>query len=238
MIDQVLLTTLRIFTTLAGAPLTNATGFLFERKKRLFLVTSGHVVCDPESGHHPDGLTVNVHTDRNNIAEVTGFAIPLLKEGKPLWRDARDEGGQVDLAVVEIDRNAWPKSAFYTTFRRRHIPSPDAAIPVGSRLLTLGYPMGFQDDLHQLPVARQAALASPFGLRFQGKGYFLVDAWTHRGISGAPVVRPTGERGAFPYQLVGIHSSRLEANARDPEHDEVLGLNAAWYADILDRLTQ
>jgi predicted nucleic acid-binding Zn ribbon protein len=31
-------------------------------------------------------------------------------------------------------------------------------------------------------------VASAFGMRFQGLGYFLTDARTHRGTSGAPVV--------------------------------------------------
>jgi len=42
--------------------------------------------------------------------------------------------------------------------------------------------------LHHLPVARQAVIASAFGIRFQGQGYFLTDARMHRGTSGAPVV--------------------------------------------------
>lgn len=39
------------------------------------------------------------------------------------------------------------------------------------------------DTLHHMPVARRAALASSFGLRFQGEGYFLTDARSHRGTS-------------------------------------------------------
>jgi len=45
----------------------------------------------------------------------------------------------------------------------------------------VGFPLGFHDTLHHLPVVRQAALASSFGLRFPGNGYFLTDARTHRG---------------------------------------------------------
>jgi hypothetical protein len=48
--------------------------------------------------------------------------------------------------------------------------------------------------LHHLPVARQAVIASAFGSRFQGQGYFLTDARMHRGTSGAPVVAPMMER--------------------------------------------
>ena len=52
----------------------------------------------------------------------------------------------------------------------------------------IGFPLGFHDTLHHLPVARGAVIASSFGLRFEGQGYFLTDARTHRGASGAPVV--------------------------------------------------
>ncbi|MNG28274.1 hypothetical protein D3C84_1135160 [compost metagenome] len=77
-------------------------------------------------------------------------------------------------------------------------------------------------------------------MRFQGKGYFLVDARTHRGSSGAPVVmRATGGHEAdFPWILLGVHSSRLDDGSRDAELDEALGLNCAWYANVLLSLTQ
>ncbi len=69
---------------------------------------------------------------------------------------------------------------------------------------------------------------------------FLTDGRAHRGISGAPVVmRDTGPAtGALPWRLLGIHSSRLDMGNRDQVLDESLGLNGAWYADILLTLTQ
>jgi len=106
----------------------------------------------------------------------------------------------------------------------------------------VGFPLGFHDTLHHMPVVRQAGLASSFGMRFQGKGYFLTDARTHRGTSGAPVVMrvtdPESGLGDLPWLLLGVHSSRLDVGTRDLELDEALGLNCAWYADILLTLTQ
>jgi hypothetical protein len=105
--------------------------------------------------------------------------------------------------------------------------------------------------LHHLPVVRQAVIASSFGLRFQGQGYFLTDARTHRGTSGAPVVMRWGadmsaagrERmvhgdADLPWKLLGVHSARMDMKTRDLEQDESLGLNCAWYADILMTLTE
>ena len=83
---------------------------------------------------------------------------------------------------------------------------------------------------------------SSFGLRFQGHGYFLTDARTHRGTSGAPVVMrmadPKTAPDDLPWKLLGVHSARLDAGNMDMQVDEILGLNCAWYADILMTLTK
>jgi hypothetical protein len=43
---------------------------------------------------------------------------------------------------------------------------------------------------------------------------------------------------ALPWRLLGVHSMRLDVGHRDLVRDESLGLNCAWYADILLTLTQ
>jgi S1-C subfamily serine protease len=115
-------------------------------------------------------------------------------------------------------------------------------VEVGSSLLIVGFPLGFHDALHHLPVVRQAIIASSFGLRFQGKGYFLTDARMHRGTSGAPVVQRAperrGPRSTLPWMLLGVHSAQFDMGTRDSKIDESLGLNCAWYADILMTLTE
>ena len=109
-------------------------------------------------------------------------------------------------------------------------------------MLVVGFPLGFHDTLHHLPVVRQAAVASSFGVRFQGQGYFLTDARTHRGTSGAPVVmRAAAARrddDVLPWKLLGVHAARMDMRTRDRQQDESLGLNCAWYADILLTLTE
>jgi hypothetical protein len=113
---------------------------------------------------------------------------------------------------------------------------------VGTSVLIVGFPLGFHDTLHRLPVARQAVIASAFGIRFQGNGYFLTDARMHRGTSGAPVVSrgPTqcAGRAELTWMLLGVHAARMDVANRDVHLDEHLDLNCAWYADILLTLTQ
>jgi hypothetical protein len=44
--------------------------------------------------------------------------------------------------------------------------------------------------------------------------------------------------GDLPWILLGVHSAVIHVGARDLNIDEALGLNCAWYADILLTLTE
>ena len=242
MIEPLLLTAARVCTFLQHAALTNASGFFFERDQRLFLVTSRHVVIDAPSKHFPDRIEIELHIDPDNMANSTGFSIPLYRDGKSVWRQGQDAAGAIDVAVIELERAALPPTTAYRAFTPQHMLGRFDQVEVGSSLLMVGFPLGFHDTLHHMPVVRHAVIASSFGLRFQGEGYFLTDARTHRGTSGAPVVMRATEddpaRGDLPWMLLGVHSARLDVGTRDLELDEALGLNCAWYADILLTLTE
>ncbi len=241
MIEPILLTAARVCTFDGNRPMTNASGFFFARNERLFLVTSRHVVIDEPSKHYPDRIEIELHIDAENLARSTGFSIPLYHDGKSIWRQGSDGSGGVDVAVIELEQMVLPSSTVYRAFTPAHLPRGFERIEVGSSLLVVGFPLGFHDTLHHMPVVRQAVIASSFGLRFGGEGFFLTDARTHRGTSGAPVVMRTADgdpqHGDLPWLLLGVHSARLDVG-RDSEADEALGLNCSWYADILLWLTR
>lgn len=239
--EPILLAAARISTFDGQRPLTGASGFFFERENRLYLVTSRHVLIDEPSQHFPDRIEIELHTRLDNLTQSTGFSMLLYRDGQSVWRDGSDGGGEIDVAVIEIDRAALPPDSVLQAFTPAHLPGVHDAIEVGDALLVVGFPLGFHDLMHHLPVVRQATIASAYGLRFQGKGYFLTDARTHRGTSGAPVLKrddaPTAATQALPWKLLGVHSSRMDMAGRDQAQDEALGLNCAWYADILLTLT-
>lgn len=240
-IEPVILTATPVFTFNGPRRLTNASGFFFERDGRLFLVTSRHVMVDEASEHFPDRVEIELHIDPDNMARSVGFSIPLYRDGKSAWRQAIDPGGAVDVAAIEIERDALPSTAVYRPFTPAHLPAGSDQVAVGTSLLIVGFPLGFHDTLHHLPVVRHAALASSYGLRFQGQGCFLTDARTHRGTSGAPVViypaESNGTHGDLACTLLGVHSAVFDVGSRDLNLDEALGLNCAWYADVLLTLT-
>jgi hypothetical protein len=242
LIESLLLAVTRVSTFLANQPLTGATGFFFERDERLFLVTSRHVVLDEASNHHPDRLEIELHVDPQNSAAVSYLSMPIYNGGQPVWRQCVDSGGTVDVVAVEIQRPALPKSILFSAFTPAHLVAELDRIEVGDPVLIVGFPLGFHDNLHHLPVARQAVISSAFGIRFQGQGYFLTDARMHRGTSGAPVVarmsRVGSGRGDLAGMLLGVHGSRMDVSDRDIAQDERLDLNCAWYADVLLTLTE
>jgi trypsin-like peptidase len=242
MIESLLLSVTRVSTLLGEQQLTNATGFFFERDGRLFLVTNRHVVLDEASDHRPDRLEIELHIDPENVAATTHFSIPLYRGTQPVWREGIDPAGTVDVVALQLERAALPEKLLLQPFTSNHLIDQLDEIEVGTRVLIVGFPLGFHDTWHHLPVVRQAIIASAFGVRFQGQGYFLTDAQMHRGTSGAPVVaRVTTQRsgrGELPWMLLGVHAARMDVTNRDAEQDERLNLNCAWYADIIMTLTE
>ena len=239
-IDSLLLAATRIATFEHQRGLTNASGFFFERDGRLYLVTSRHVLIDKPSKHFPNRIEIEIHTQVQDLAKSARISLMLYENGKSRWRQGTDASGEIDVAMIEIDRAALPASAVLYAFTPAHLQQLNDPVEVGSSVLIVGFPLGFHDTLHHLPVVRQSVIASAFGLRFQGLGYFLTDARTHRGTSGAPVVlRDTcaAANASLPWKLLGVHSARLDMASRDLVQDESLGLNCAWYADILMTLS-
>ncbi len=241
-VEPLLLTTVYISTLQGDAPLSSATGFFFRREDRLYLVTNLHVVLDESQNHRPDRIVIRIFADEDNLAVTNEFSVPLYESGQSQWLQAQDTAGTIDVVAIELREEALTENTLFEAFSPETLSTPETTVEVGTPLMVVGFPLGFSDTLHNLPVVRQAGLASQFGLRFHGIGYFLTDARTHRGISGGPVVMRVAEGTAsnpeFHWRLLGIHSARLDAGSRDASVDEALGLNSAWYADVLMTLTE
>lgn len=238
MTEPILLSTTRLSTFRGRQALTAATGFFFRRGDRLFAVTSRHVLHDPPTGHYPDRVELVLHVDAKDLTRTVVYSVPLYRDERAVWRQAIDSGGEIDVAVFELERDRVPEGVVLHAFEPQHLQGDLQQVEVGASLLVVGFPLGFFDTRHHLPVVRHAIIASSFGVRFQGQGYFVTDARMHRGSSGSPVVMRCGSAGtAMPWRLLGVHSARMDMGSRDVVQDETLGLNCAWYADILMTLT-
>jgi S1-C subfamily serine protease len=236
--DSVFLSTTRLATFRGRQLLTGATAFFFRREGRLYAVTSRHVLHDPASGHFPDRVELVLHVDEVDLTRTIVLSVPLYAEGRAVWRQGIDSQGPVDVAVFELDRAALGGGVVVRAFEPEHLAIPPEGVSPGEPLLVVGFPLGFYDTVHHLPVVRHAIVASSFGVRFQGEGYFLTDGRMHRGSSGSPVIMRRHAAGqTMPWVLLGVHSARMDMVSRDSAQDDLLGLNCAWYADMLMTLT-
>lgn len=241
-IESILLAVVHIRTFKSDGTTTNATGFYFTRDDNLYLITNRHVVLEELTYHRPDRIEITLHPDPSNLAATSVYSISLYDHaGNPVWREASDTSGSVDVVAIPILKEYFPSDVLYRSFTPEHMPSQMRDIEVGHSVRVVGFPLGFHDTLHNLPVMRHAIVASSYSLRFQGNGYFLTDSLLHRGSSGSPVVAYRKDIGngriGFPWLLLGVHSARLSAASRDPQQDERLNLFAAWYTDVLLTLT-
>ena len=79
-LDSLLFSAARVWTFDDEQMLTSASGFFYAVDKRLFLVTSRHVLLDADSEHHPNRIEIELHTDADNLAASTGFSMPLYQQ--------------------------------------------------------------------------------------------------------------------------------------------------------------
>lgn len=241
MLDKMYLRVAKILTFAGGQPLTNATGFFYLHDDFLYLVTSRHVVFSEAVQHRPDRLQVSLHSNATNLQERNELSVPLYLDGVPQWYQHLNHSA-ADVVAVSVNDPHVLSDLCVATFGHDDVMGQGEAVPLGQDVLILGFPLGFHDTLHNLPIVRSATLASSFAHPFKGEPYFLTDARLHRGMSGSPViVKDTccthAVGGGEPsWRLLGIHSSALDVSDRDPNQDERLGLNMTWYASLLPQI--
>lgn len=237
-IDRMYLRVAKIVAFADGQTLANATGFFYLHNDFLYLITARHIVTNEAAQYVPDRLQVSLHCNSLNPQLRANLSIPLYKNGVPQWYQHPQLSADVDIIAVPINDPHVLNNHLLVTFCCDDIVDTDELMPLGQDVRILGYPLGFHDTLHNLPIVRTAAIASSFAHPFKGESYFLTDARLHRGMSGSPVIYFQEEsrlRGAT-WRLLGIHSSSLDVSDRDPVQDRPLDLNTAWYASLLPKI--
>jgi len=213
--------------------LGSGTGFLFQPAfERIFLITNRHLVIEESDHFYPDHLMLKLHTDAFDLRKSEDWTVQLYSEEEKRERVWLELDPGIDVIALELKHSDLKRFVFHT-FRPIDLISSDIVIGIGDPLLVIGYPRGFSDDVHNLPVFRQASVASVYPIPFQGNPYFLIDSELHPGTSGSPVITQPStvlvkKEGAEEfeerqYRLIGIHSATYSD----------LKLNVVWFADLL-----
>jgi len=221
-----------------------ASGFFYVHGDSLYFVTNRHVVIKAEEDFFPDELVLTLHTNPNDIRQNGTLSLRLYDDGEPLWLEHPIGGKEIDVVALSVNGEQVESRFFVRAFSAADHISQDVDISIGEDVLVIGYPMGFHDVMHNLPLVRNAIMASVYPVPFEGKPIILIDSRLHRGTSGSPVLtKPTqmirrtdgstsmlGQPVSF---LVGVHSATVDVLDRDPEQDEPLGLNVVWFASLI-----
>lgn len=227
-----------------------ASGFFYLHGDNLSLITNRHVIINEEEDYIPDEVRLRLHTDPNDIRQNEDYSIHLYdNERQPLWLEHPIRRNEIDVVAIPIDREQVESSFFVRAFRTSdHIPQ-NVDISIGEDVLVIGYPLGFHDALHNLPIVRNAIIASVYPVPFQGNPVILIDSRLHSGTSGSPVLTKasniirytdgsTGILSGAKSFLVGVHSAIYVVSERDPVQDEPLGLNVAWFASLIPEIIE
>ncbi len=215
------------------------TGFfcLNKTETRLYLVTNRHIARNEERSFYPDYLVLKLHTNANDLRESGDYKVDLYRDEnkqEPVWNETSPA---VDVVAIELPFEEMKQRYVLKAFVFDDFIKSEIVVGLGDPVVIIGYPLGFHDEMFNLPVARQGAVASVYPVPFRGNRFFLVDANLHPGTSGSPVItRPSAMTlttkgtvfGGRQFYVVGINSGTFGD----------LELNAVWFADVVAELLE
>lgn len=226
-----------------------ASGFFYKSGDNIYYITNRHVIIEESNGHYPDSIRLKLYTDPSNIASSRVISLDLYDAARrPVWREHPVYGKNVDVVAIPVSPARLNGCKIIPLSREYQVPD-DIVLDYGQDLMAIGYPEGLSDNVHNLPIARNASLASSYMVPFNTEPYMLVDSRLHPGTSGSPIFTkpiftarcPDGSFTTSPQgkiYLVGIHSAGAHLCPRgEAGEGKPLDLNICWFASLLDDMT-
>jgi hypothetical protein len=240
-INPIILIVTIIIQIQGGKIIGSASGFFYEQDGKLYLVTNKHVFIDKQKNIIPDQFKLILHKDANDIRKNGEYFLSLYKDSNKLWK-THPKFYDADVALIEIDKNDIMKEFVIKAFSRQSFLPDNYPLHPGEDIFIMGYPLSFHDSINNLPIFRNAMIASTYGVYFQGMPLFLTDANLHPGTSGSPVItKPKStwvdDKGntnfvtGTPYYLIGVHSGTIDPKITN---NQEIGLGASWYSKLIE----
>jgi hypothetical protein len=246
-------------------PVSQGTGFFFASTtpsneiETVFLVTNYHVItghAPPSRSRNGDHIRLILHRNQDDLRDVQAVDLPLYDErDQPLWITS-DRTPNADVVLVPLPRQAYERIRLLV-FTEAHTRG-DIRIRPSSGATLLGYPFGFYDTTHYLPVWKTGHIASEPDVDFEGRPVFLVDVSAFPGMSGSPVLvvangiyeaQDGSMRTGHVLKLLGIFSSMPVVRQTRPSIDPLdaqssrtvdtsLQLGYVWKASVIAELAR
>jgi len=243
MIDELWFSVSRVVPVKNDKDRPGSTASFYKTGGKRFLVTNRHVVVDESKNYCPDALRFRVHVDASDLSQNQELLIPLYDEnGRASWLEHPEHKSGVDIVAVNIDK-ILPSQSVIRFISSEDLYADDFIMRFVEDCAVLGYPLGYHDDINNLPILRNAMVSSPYPIGFRGKHYFLIDAKLHKGSSGSPVFTKSQpgfkRRNGSTSRGAGVGDRFLGIISTDvsPEHtDDKLDLYWAWFGHLVEQI--
>jgi len=209
------------------------TGFFFRFNNITYLVSNRHIFINEKRNFFPDKLVIRLNLAGQDTTQSGEIRFDLYESNsdKQKWVELSKD---IDLAAIKIDD---PVGFIYAALTEANIAPSNYQLGLGEQVLVIGYPRGFYDEIHNLPITRNATVASAYGIPFKKQPFFLIDSKLHPGTSGSPVItvpkhiinNPGGGFRITPemnWRFLGVNSGEFGD----------LQLNAVWYSELILRM--
>jgi Trypsin-like peptidase domain len=245
-LDRLSLSTVPITPFFNDFQLPEATGFVWKRRDRFYLITNWHVAAATniftkrlllKTGARPNSFRCTF------IIRVGGFEretvdIPIRDANdEPVWLVyAAQNIRAIDIVAIPLDPDAFRGKV--TLLPVNELAPGRIAIMIGMDVFILGYPFGSGPPT--FPVWKRGSIASEPDLVKMTTGYYLIDTASRPGMSGSPVILRSWkghlmESGNFTAmtdgpidRVIGIYSGRKE----DVPGEAQIGM--VWHVDYID----
>ncbi len=240
-LNDIFITVTLIIPIQTNEPSGSATGFFYVKHNKLFLVTNRHCVINEEERFKPKKLKAKLHTNPSNLTENDEYEIPLYDNNEKNWLEHPTIPG-VDVVCIPINKQEIQGRFIIKAFCKDNFLPTNYLLSPSEDVFVVGYPRGFHDRLLNLPVLRNAMVASAYPSYFEGKPFFLIDSNLHEGTSGSPVITKVkntwqtsnGNTAIVPgdtMYFLGINSGCFIFG--DGQNS---GLNIVWYNSLLEEI--
>jgi Trypsin-like peptidase domain len=243
--DRLSLSTIPITPFVNDLELPEATGFIWRRHKRYYLITNWHVVSALDLFTKeliaPGGSRANklrCHFVRPEQRERELIDVPIRDgDDQPLWLIHFEQATRaIDVIALPLDGEVLKEVSLFPV---NELALAKLAIMIGMDVFILGYPFGSKPPA--LPVWKRGSIASEPDLVRNSTGYYLVDTASRPGMSGSPVILRswsnhmlesnmwTTSNEQLPLdRIIGVYSGRL----RPP--DAQIGI--VWHVDYIEQI--
>jgi hypothetical protein len=245
-LDRLSLATVPITPLFGENRLPEATGFVWKRRDRFYLITNWHVASAThlftkalllKGGSRPNKFQCHF------IIRVGDYSRECIEisvrdeDDNPLWL-VHPTHNRRPVDIVAIPLNAEELKNRVTLLPVNELAPAKLAVMVGMEVFILGYPFGSVPPA--FPVWKRGSIASEPDLVKLTTGYYSIDTASRPGMSGSPVILRSWSNHILESsnwvattdkpvdRIIGIYSGRKDNAPAEAQ------IGMVWHVDYID----